>query len=417
MVIGGTVVDITATAHEATSMLNSSFPGTTRISLGGVGRNVAEAICKLDTNGCVFVSAVGGGKSSQDNKDSGAEGATDDLFGSWLIGEIERKGIRQLEIHPVPGARTATYTALHDATGNLVSAIADMGVFELLPPSKIRDAIVKHRPKTVCFDGNLSIGGMRAILETCNGQGVQTFFEPTSVAKCNRPLDESMLGVLLDGALDFASPNEYELQEMAISARRLISEHKDHVHLRGLADRPVTKHALHDPEDVVAMPGDNTAYKGLLLDAFSVSQFIPNLFIKLGPKGVLVFQRTNGDGAQRVAGQDVSSLGIEDWRQDGIVRWQWFPAHKPETIKSVSGAGDSFVASVVTNLHNLDRASSSSSEPTGSSIANYDTLWNKLVQIIHDGQTAAILTMQTYETVSPSLTQSPQALRLVSIKK
>lgn len=39
-----------------------------------------------------------------------------------------------------------------------------------------------------------------------------------------------------------------------------------------------------------------------------------------------------------------------------------------------------------------------------------------MVQIIHEGQTAATLTMQTYETVSPSLAQSPQALRLVSIK-
>jgi hypothetical protein len=93
MVIGGTVVDITATAHEASSMLNSSFPGTARISLGGVGRNVAEGICKLHANGCVFVSAVGGERKHQDSTAVAAGDATDDLFGSWLVGEIERKGI------------------------------------------------------------------------------------------------------------------------------------------------------------------------------------------------------------------------------------------------------------------------------------------------------------------------------------
>ncbi|KAK3819735.1 MAG: indigoidine synthase A-like protein [Benniella sp.] len=404
MVIGGTVVDITATAHEASSMLNSSFPGTARISLGGVGRNVAEGICKLHANGCVFVSAVGGERKHQDSATVAVGGATvaagdatDDLFGSWLISEIERKGIHQLEIHPIPGARTATYTAIHDSTGNLLSAIADMGVFELLSPSKVREAIIKHQPKTVCFDANLSVESIRAILETCRNQDVQT--------KCDRPLDDSMMNALLDGALSFASPNEYELQKMALSARRLISDHKGHVHLRGLSDRPVTN-ALHDPEDVAVMPDENMAYKGLLLDAFSVSQFIPTLFIKLGPKGVLVFQRT-----RRESPQDISPLRLEDWRHESAVRWQWFPALKVENIKSVTGAGDSFVASVVTNLHNLEKTLSPEA-----SFGNNDPFWGQLGQIIQDGQTAATLTMQTYETVSPSLAQSVQAQRHVLAK-
>ncbi|KAF9355283.1 hypothetical protein BGX34_010557 [Mortierella sp. NVP85] len=362
MVIGGTVVDITATAHEASSMLNSSFPGTARISLGGVGRNVAEGICKLHANGCVFVSAVGGKRKHQDSAAIAAGDATDDLFGSWLVGEIERKGI-------------------------------------------VREAITKHQPKTVCFDANLSVESIRAILETCKNQDVQTFFEPTSVAKCDRPLDGSMMNTLLDGALSFASPNEYELQKMALSARKLISDHKGHVHLRGLSDRPVTN-ALHDPEDVAVMPDENMAYKGLLLDALSVSQFIPTLFIKLGPKGVLVFQRT-----RRESPQDRSPLRLEDWRQEGAVRWQWFPALKVENIKSVTGAGDSFVASVVTNLHNLEKTLSPQA-----GFENNDPFWDRLGQIIQDGQTAATLTMQTYETVSPSLAQSVQAQRHVLAK-
>lgn len=171
------------------------------------------------------------------------------------------------------------------------------------------------------------------------------FFEPTSVAKCDRPLDESMLDVLLDGALDFASPNEYELQKMALSARSLISKHKGHVHLRGLSDRAVVTNALHDPDDVTALSNENTAYKGLLLDAFSVSQFIHTLFIKLGPKGVLVFQRTKCQ-TQRESGHNVSPMDLEDWRQSGAVRWQWFPAYKVDHIKSVTGAGDRYVISM-----------------------------------------------------------------------
>ncbi|KAG0005717.1 hypothetical protein BGZ80_009623 [Entomortierella chlamydospora] len=410
MVIGGTVVDITATAHEASSdsMLNSSFPGTARISLGGVGRNVAEGVSKLHPDGCVFVSAVGGGKQASSTANEKEASDAGDLFGPWLIEEVERRGLHNLEIHMVPGARTATYTALHDVTGNLLSAIADMDVFELLPPTKVKEAIIKHKPSTICFDGNISVECMHTILDTCRGQNIQTFFEPTSVAKCARPLDASMLNVLLEGNLRFASPNEFELQKMAISARKLVSQRRDHLHLKGLHDRPVME-GLHDPADVIAKGGENLAYKGLLLDALSVSQFIPTLFIKLGSEGVLVFQRMTSDIIPKEGtynnGILQSSICLEDWRKSSIARWHSFPAHKVEDIKSVTGAGDSFVASVVTSLHNLEKTIG----------ACQDRLWDHIDSIIKDGQTAAALTMQTHETVSPTLSQSLQAKRLRSI--
>ncbi|KAF9349717.1 hypothetical protein BGX26_012037 [Mortierella sp. AD094] len=386
MIIGGTVVDITATAHEVSSdsMLNSSFPGTTRISLGGVGRNVAEGVSKLNPDGCVFVSAVGGGKQANNTTNERGAGDADDLFGPWLIEEVERRGLHNLEIHMVPGARTATYTALHDVTGNLLSAVADMGVFELLPPMKVKEAIVKHKPSTICFDGNISVECMHTILDACRGQNIQK------------------------GSLRFASPNEYELQKMAVSARKLVSQQRDHLHLKGLYDQPVME-GLHDLSDVVIKGDENLAYKGLLLDALSVSQFIPTLFIKLGSKGVLVFQRLMSDIKPQESTDNKSisqsSNNLEDWRKSGVVRWDSYPAHKVEDIMSVTGAGDSFVASVVTSLHNLEKTHG----------AYQDKLWTHIDSIVKDGQTAAALTMQTHETVSPALSQCLQVKRLRSI--
>ncbi|KAI1315821.1 hypothetical protein EDD11_000316 [Mortierella claussenii] len=417
MVIGGTVVDITATAHDATSdsLLNSSFPGTTRISLGGVGRNVAEGVSKLNAGSCVFVSAVGGREENlKDALLEGTDNASDDLFGPWLIDEVDRRGLSDLEIHMVPGARTATYTAIHDSTGNLFSAIADMDVFELLPPSMVESAIIKHKPRTICFDGNISTDCMRTILETSRQHNIQTFFEPTSVAKCARPLDSSMLDVLLSGALRFASPNEYELQKMATHARKLITDHKDksNVRLKCLRDRPIQEGLL-DPEDVEVNKDDNMAYRGLLLDAFSVSQFIPTLFIKLGPKGVVVVQRTCSGSLKD--GQEHNPSGL---KKNGMPKWQPYAAHQTSDIKSVTGAGDSFVASVVTSLHHFDKAQASAIAAAPFSKDVEDTkrddgeLWKHMDQIIMDAQTAATLTMQTHETVSPALAKSPQAKRL-----
>ncbi|KAF9579112.1 hypothetical protein BGW38_004773 [Lunasporangiospora selenospora] len=328
MVIGGTVVDITATTKTASSslMLHSSHPGGTRISLGGVGRNIAEGISKLDPDGCVFVSAIGGIKRKEGDGDNDGN---DDVFGPWLVSEIARRGMGYLEMHPVAGARTATYTALHDATGNLVSAVADMDVFEALPSEKVKESILKYRPRTICFDGNLSVDCMRTILETCRGQNTRVFFEPTSVAKCARVLDRSIESALKDGLLGFATPNEYELVAPKV---------KDLAASKDLSSR-------------------------------------------------------------------AGSLEVTDEQgQKSVVSWKSYPAHVVPNIKSVSGA-----ASVVTNIHHLeDLRNTTRSHETMDPVQ----FWNQLDAIVEDAQGAAIMTMQTHETVSPAMADSEQARRL-----
>ncbi|KAF8941739.1 hypothetical protein BGZ47_007239 [Haplosporangium gracile] len=386
MVIGGTVVDITSTASTAMDVLHSSFPGTTRHTLGGVGRNIAEGISMLNGGGndLVFVSVVG----------EALKGATtEDMFGRWLKNAIARRGGDSSEIYPVPGARTATYTAIHDASGNLVSAIADMEIFDLMPIDKVEKAIRKYRPRTVCFDANLSSECMKAILETCRGQNVHSFFEPTSVAKCARPLDRSLLEPLKDGLLRFSSPNEYELAAMAKQARELV-DYNNTLSIRssiGGYSEFVSNDTLRALEE--------SEYADLLRDATDLSRFIPTLFIKLGAKGVLVFQRPKSESVARGGARGGEGHPYE------ALRWKMFPAYKVESTRSVTGAGDSFVASVVTSIHNADKIVSDPSV----SLEDPVVFWKHLDEIIHDGQTAAILTMQTHESISPALAHSAQA--------
>ncbi|CAO3564605.1 unnamed protein product [Mortierella alpina] len=386
MVIGGIVVDITSTAHTASadSMLHSSYPGATRIAAGGVGRNVAEAVTMLCPGGCVFVSAVGGGQ--------GEGSSTEDVLGSWLIGHITRKGMANRAIFPVPGFRTASYTALHDASGGLLSAVADMDVFERLPIDEMRETIARYRPRTICFDANLSVACMQSILETCRERNVITLFEPTSEAKCARALDGSMLPLLNEGLVKYASPNEYELRTMAAQARTLAT-----VQSKGALS--VQRHALTaaaaaaDTDAITMAVKDATLnYEELLSDAAVITQYIPTLFIKLGAKGVLVCQRTRPDDAGRLRDQDT-------------LTWRWFQAHKVNEVKSVTGAGDSFVASIIASLHTMP---ASTSDPPSSS-ATGPQFWKHMDRWISDAQTAAALTLETYETVSPALAQTQQA--------
>lgn len=163
-----------------------------------------------------------------------------------------------------------------------------------------------------------------------------------------------MAASLTDGLLRFATPNEYELQEMATHARKLMSNNPDDVLIKGLRDRAIV--GYHDMDSVTTKEGESQdlqkEYTGLLLDAFSVSHFIPTLFIKLGAKGVLVFQRSKLDTSQKgrqckgkVESPDLeqSVITSDDNDQDtGLftVTWRSFPANKVSGIKSVTGAGD-----------------------------------------------------------------------------
>lgn len=60
LVIGGIALDITATIGKSlSSILHTSTPGQVKQSLGGVGRNVAEAAWRTGGKHVKLVSAVG----------------------------------------------------------------------------------------------------------------------------------------------------------------------------------------------------------------------------------------------------------------------------------------------------------------------------------------------------------------------
>ncbi|KAF9572115.1 hypothetical protein EC968_010368 [Mortierella alpina] len=282
-----------------------------------------------------------------------------------------------------------------------------MDVFERLPIDKIKETIARYRPRTICFDANLSVACMRGILETCRERNIITFFEPTSEAKCARALDESMLTLLNEGLLGYASPNEYELRTMAVQARKLAATpHGGELFVPRQAlmtDAAVAAAIAADTETIRTIAKDGTPdYEELLSDAAVITQYIPTLFIKLGAKGVLVCQRTRPEDADHLRGQDT-------------LTWRWFRAHKVNNIKSVTGAGDSFVASIVASLHTTDVSTADTSSPAFTRTTGAQ-FWKHLDQFILDAQTAATLTLETHETVSPELARTQQAKTIRRIK-
>ena len=162
VVVGGTNMDVVART-SAPLVAATSNPGHTRISPGGVGRNVAACLGLLGAP-VRLVSAVG-----------------DDAFGDEALRVTAACGVDVGAVRRVPG-RTGTYTALLDGHGELVAAVSDMAIIDALE----LDTLHLDDAALVVVDGNLAPAQVARVLAAASAAGVPVAFEPVSVAKAAR---------------------------------------------------------------------------------------------------------------------------------------------------------------------------------------------------------------------------------------
>ena len=138
VVVGGTNMDVVART-SAPLVPATSNPGHTRISPGGVGRNIAACLGLLGAP-VRLVSAVG-----------------DDAFGDEVLRVTAACGADVGAVRRVPGA-TGTYTAVLDDRGELVAAVSDMATVDALE----LDTLHLADAALVVVDGNLACRPGRA---------------------------------------------------------------------------------------------------------------------------------------------------------------------------------------------------------------------------------------------------------------
>ena len=137
VVIGGANVDIMGIADQALRPQDSN-PGTIRTTLGGVGRNIAENLARLD-EAVSLVSVVG-----------------DDSFGRWILKQGRECGVDMRWVRSLPGQRTSAFLAILDPDHDLHSAIADMSILHQLDQASLQPVLnsLKRGDLLIC-DTNL----------------------------------------------------------------------------------------------------------------------------------------------------------------------------------------------------------------------------------------------------------------------
>ncbi|KAK6542928.1 hypothetical protein TWF694_006866 [Orbilia ellipsospora] len=211
LVIGGVGLDLVGTLPPRESSTGQpetqehfnrvSNPGSISTNVGGVAKNIATTMSQLDKNSNVrLVSAIG-----------------KDLTGISVLQDLHNLGLDISEIKISNRSHTARYMATNsaDVSGGLAVAVADMDIIKKMPKDVVTKAIEKHRPRLVCFDGNLSSSTIKALCEEAKSQGAMVVCEPTSQVKAGR------IGTVLadftcseERKIDMISPNEMELKTM-----------------------------------------------------------------------------------------------------------------------------------------------------------------------------------------------------------
>ena len=296
MVVGGSNFDIICQVNEALETNASTVNAKVRTCFGGVGRNLADALARLDCNP-IFISAVG-----------------DDHLGQCILSQNSKLDKSHVLIRK--DTSTATYCLTLDASGDLKHGIGDMDIHQTLTSSdilKLKDVIVEGASMVV-LDANFADQTVDCILQLCHSCQIPVFFEPTDPRKACKAVKSAYAS-----AIQFASPNIHELRTMA---QEVVS-------------------GLKTPPQQIVKPTENEDnLEALLKECTSLGRILmqkmpfATLVITLGKHGALLIEPPTTKEAE--AGNTCHFKCVAEQDQNSIV--------------SASGAGDCLAAAFISGL-------------------------------------------------------------------
>lgn len=162
VVVGGVNMDIGG-SPLGPLVPQDSNPGRVRMSLGGVGRNIAHnmSLLGLDVR---MVTALG-----------------DDMNAQKITTSCIELGIDLAPSLQVPGASTSTYLFITDEKGDMELAVSDMEIYQHLTPQFLAGKEqLFNNARLVVADTNIPAESLHWLAENCKAP---LFVDPVSTAK------------------------------------------------------------------------------------------------------------------------------------------------------------------------------------------------------------------------------------------
>lgn len=187
--IGAAIIDIKARPRKAFSDNNFSV-GSVFLSPGGVARNMAESLAKLDYD-TYLLTAVG-----------------TDVLGELVINETRKSGTNVEFVMKCPHAPTTTYVAMLDERGTVQSEVIDVTVLEHISPHYLEQHKELHRAASLLIvDTNLLPESLQLIAHIAQENDIPLYVNTSSV-----PLATKVIPIL--SKISILSTNQYEAEQL-----------------------------------------------------------------------------------------------------------------------------------------------------------------------------------------------------------
>lgn len=189
VVIGGASLDVKGRLRGAFRP-GTSNAATIRISIGGVGRNIAENLVRLGEP-VALIAAV----------------CADD-FGRAIMQHTQQTGVDTSRVVMTCDQHSASYIAMLGNDGSLLGALDDSSAARTIEPAYIdANAALLQRARMVVIDANLLFATALRALDICTAAKVPVVLEPVSYNLADRFVD-----VL--GRFHLVTPNEWEAEAL-----------------------------------------------------------------------------------------------------------------------------------------------------------------------------------------------------------
>lgn len=207
-VIGGVNIDIIGFPNN-NLVMNDSNPGKVKISLGGVGRNIAENLVKLGVY-TKLISVIG-----------------DDTYGKIVLEESRKIGLDVEDVLVLKDQATSTYLAVLNEKGDMNVGISHMDIYDYIDIDFIKEKNHLIESSKVCvIDTNIPIEVIRYTL--LNNKNTVFFLDTVSTNKALKIKDligyfhtikpnkieaEMLSGVKIETAEDLDAASKYFLNK------------------------------------------------------------------------------------------------------------------------------------------------------------------------------------------------------------
>jgi pseudouridine kinase len=164
LVIGAAGIDIKGRPDQPLQM-GVSNAGVVRNSVGGVARNIAENLARLEVP-TVLLSAVG-----------------QDHSGDFLLAHTSAAGVDTSHVLRLPNVHTGSYVAILDPTGQMIVSVSEYHIVEAISPAYL----LQHRAlfadaAMIAIDANLSPKTLVSVFHWAKRYNVPVCADPTSQA-------------------------------------------------------------------------------------------------------------------------------------------------------------------------------------------------------------------------------------------